>query len=98
MGTESAKAWKLGGWFAVGWVRLPAGLTGWRCTSAGRGASLEGRRSHGNRRIPSVASDNLPCASGSMTPPLRCQATLAEFVLMSGVEYGSSMDWGAHEV
>lgn len=41
-GAESAKAWKLGGWFDGGWAQLPAGLAGWPCTSAGRGASAAG--------------------------------------------------------
>lgn len=59
---------------------------------------LEGGRSHGNRRIPSVASDNLPCASGSVAPPPRCQATPAEFVVMPGAECAGSADCDAREL
>lgn len=67
-----------------GWLAGPApAQTG--------GPWLEGGRSHGNHCSPSVASDNLPCASGSVTPPPRCQAMLAEFVLMSGV--GADAPW-----
>lgn len=42
------------------WLAVPAQVRG-------EVPRLEGGRSHGNRRIPSVASDNLPCASGSLT-------------------------------
>ena len=83
-GAESAKAWKLGGWFDVGWAQLPAGLAAGRAQAQGEVPRRQGGRSHGNRRIPSVASDNLPCASGSLTTPPRCQAMLAESVLTSG--------------
>lgn len=59
---------------------------------------LEGGCSHGNRCSPSVASDNLLCASGSMTPPLRCQAVLAERVLIpawSAADPWRACPWGA---
>lgn len=45
-----------------------------RAQAQGEVPRRQGGRSHGNRRIPSVASDNLPCASGSLTSPPRCQA------------------------
>lgn len=88
--TESPKARRLGGCLLGCRVGLAPRRTGCLCLPkcGERCLGWRGGRSHGNRRIPSVASDNLPCASGSVAPPLRCQATPAEFVLMPGVECG----------
>lgn len=69
MGGKSAQAWMLGGWLDGGGFGSPQDWLAVPAQEQGEVPRLEVGCSHGNRRIPSVALDNLPDASGSMTPP-----------------------------
>lgn len=69
------------------WLAVPA-------QAQGEVPWLEGGRSHGNHCSPSVASDNLPCASGPTVSPLRAGGVCACVCCGVWVIRGTRGPWG----